>query len=57
MFPEKTDVIQALGNVTPADVLCGRREAILQRRKEVQILTISRRRDYNHGLRELANSA
>jgi putative transposase len=48
---------KALGNVTPADVLYGRREAILQRRKEVQILTINRRRDYNQALRELANAA
>jgi putative transposase len=48
---------KALGNVTPADVLYGRREAILQRRKEVQLLTINRRRDYNNGLRELANVA
>ncbi len=48
---------KALSNVTPADVLYGRREAILQRRKEVQTLTINRRRDYNQGLRELANAA
>ena len=48
---------KALNNVTPADVLYGRREAILQRRKEVQTLTINRRRDYNQGLRELANAA
>jgi len=48
---------KALGNVTPADVLYGRREGILQRRKEVQILTINRRRDYNQGLRELVNAA
>jgi putative transposase len=47
---------KALGNVTPADVLQGRREQILQRRKEVQIQTINRRRDYNRGLRELANA-
>jgi putative transposase len=47
---------KALGNVTPADVLYGRREQILQRRQEVQILTINRRRDYNRGLRELANA-
>ena len=47
---------KALGNVTPADVLYGRREEILQRRKEVQIQTINRRRDYNMGLRELANA-
>jgi transposase InsO family protein len=48
---------KALGNVTPADVLYGRREAILQCRKEVQILTINRRRDYNQAIRELANAA
>jgi putative transposase len=48
---------KALGNVTPADVLYGRREEILQRRKEVQILTINRRRDYNQGLRGLVNAA
>ena len=47
---------KALGNVTPADVLYGRREQILQRRKEVQIQTINRRRDYNQGLRELINA-
>ncbi|HUV44957.1 MAG TPA: DDE-type integrase/transposase/recombinase [Dehalococcoidales bacterium] len=48
---------KALGNVTPTDVLQGRREQILQRRKEVQIQTSNRRRDYNRGLRELANAA
>jgi putative transposase len=48
---------KALGNVTPADVLYGRREEILKRRKEVQIQTINRRRNYNRGLRELANAA
>ena len=48
---------KALGNVTPADVLYDRREKILKRRKEVQIQTINRRRDYNRGLRELANAA
>jgi len=47
---------KALGNVTPADVLYDRREQILQRRKEVQIQTINRRRDYNRDLRELANA-
>ena len=44
---------KALGNVTPADVLHGRRERILQRRKEVQVQTIERRRRYNKTLREL----
>ncbi|MFH0941919.1 MAG: IS3 family transposase [Chloroflexota bacterium] len=48
---------KSLSNVTPADVLYGRREAILKRRKEVQILTLNRRRDYNQGLRKLANAA
>jgi putative transposase len=48
---------KALGNVAPADVLYGRRESILQRRKEVHLLTINRRRDYNRVLRELANAA
>ncbi|GAF85016.1 unnamed protein product [marine sediment metagenome] len=48
---------KALGNVAPADVLYGMRENILQRRKEVQIQTINRRRDYNQALRELVNAA
>jgi putative transposase len=48
---------KALGNVTPADVLFGRREQILQRRKEVKAQTIQHRRDYNQGLRELVNAA
>jgi len=48
---------KALGNVAPADVLYGRREEILERRKEVQIQTINHRRDYNRGLRELVNAA
>jgi putative transposase len=48
---------KALGNVTPADVLYGRREQILNRRKEVQTQTINRRRNYNQGLRELIGAA
>ena len=47
----------ALGNVTPVDVLTGRREQILQRRKEVQAQTIDRRRSYNNTLRELTLSS
>ena len=47
---------KALGNVTPADVLYGRREEILQRRKEVQIQTINHRRDYNQGLKKLVKA-
>ena len=48
---------KALGDVTPADVLHGRREQILQRRKEVRAQTVQNRRDYNQGLRELVNAA
>jgi transposase InsO family protein len=44
---------KALGNVTPVDVLKGRRDLILLRRKEVQAKTIERRRRYNRALREL----
>ena len=47
---------KALSNVTPADVLYGKREQILQRRKEVQIQTINRRRAYNQSLRRLINA-
>ena len=45
---------KALGNVTPSDVLRGRREEILQRRREVKALTIERRRRHNRAFRELA---
>ena len=48
---------KALGNVTPSDVIQGRREQILQRRKEVQIQTINRRRYYNQNPKELVNTA
>jgi transposase InsO family protein len=44
---------KALKNITPADVLYGRREQILERRKEVQAETIKRRRTHNHNLKEL----
>ena len=45
---------KALGNVTPSDVLRGRREDILHRRKEVKAKTIERPRRHNRTLRELA---
>ena len=45
---------KALGDVTPADVLYGRREQILQRRKEVKAQTVLHRREYNQTLRELS---
>ena len=48
---------KALANVTPADMLNGRREQILQRRKEVQVQTLERRRRYNKTLRELPRSS
>jgi transposase InsO family protein len=48
---------KALGNVTPADVLEGRREQILKHRKEVQSRTISQRRHFNHTLRELVTTS
>jgi len=48
---------KALGNVTPSDVLSGRREEILQRRKEVQTQTINRRKAYNQNLKEFAHTA
>ena len=44
---------KALGNVTPPDVLKGRRQEILLRRKEVQAQTIERRRQHNRAIREL----
>jgi putative transposase len=46
---------KALGDVTPADVLHGRREQILQRRKEVKAQTVLHRREYNQTLRELSH--
>jgi putative transposase len=48
---------KALRNVTPADVLHGRRDQILQQRKEVQIQTSQRRKLYNQQIRELTQSA
>ncbi|MEJ2048031.1 MAG: IS3 family transposase [Dehalococcoidia bacterium] len=48
---------KALGNVAPADVLYGRRDDILCRRKEVQIQTFNRRKQYNRDVTELANAA
>ena len=46
----------ALGNVTPSDVLRGRRGETLRRRKEVQAQTIERRRRHNRILRELTTA-
>jgi putative transposase len=48
---------KALGDVTPADVLYGRGEQILQRRKEVLIQTLNHRRAYDQALTELIHTA
>jgi putative transposase len=48
---------KALRNVTPSDVLDGRKEEILQKRKEVQAQTFQRRRLCNQHFRELVQSA
>ena len=45
---------KALRNVTPSDVLDGRRKEILQKRKGVQTQTFQRRQWCNQQLRELA---
>ena len=47
----------ALDNVTPSDVLKGRRQQILERRKKVQLRTIDRRRRYNRTLRKLRSAS
>ena len=47
---------KALGNVTPADVLYGRSEQVLARRKEVQAQTILRRKRYNTTFGRLTRS-
>ena len=47
---------KALGNVTPVDVLTGRREMVLQHRREVQVLTLERRKRYNQQSREVEST-
>ena len=48
---------KALGNVTPDDVLHGRREEILFKKKEVKAQTLAQRKRYNRLLRESRNTA
>ncbi len=43
---------KALTDITPADMLAGRRDEILGRRREVKDRTINRRKLANHALRE-----
>jgi hypothetical protein len=40
---------EGIGNFTPADVYCGRRQNILKRRKEQKQVTIDARFQYNLG--------
>ena len=48
---------KALKDITPADMLAGRREEILGRRGEVKDRTINRRKLSNHVLREQLTTA
>ena len=48
---------KALSNVTPDDVLNGRREEILIKRREVKAQTLAQRKRYNRLLRESQNAA
>ena len=48
---------KALGNVTPDDVLKGRREEILIKRREMKAQTLASRKRYNRLLRESQNTA
>ena len=48
---------KALGNVTPADIMHGRRDQILSNREEVKTRTLQRRKQYNQQIRELTKSA
>jgi len=48
---------KALGNVTPDDVLRGRRDGILIRRREVKAQTLRWRQRYNRQRRESSNAA
>ena len=43
---------KALKDITPADMMAGRRDEILDRRREVKERTIARRRLSNQTLRE-----
>ena len=48
---------KALQDVTPADMLAGRRDQILKRRKEAKTRSLERRKEHNRMLREQLRSA
>ena len=48
---------KSFGNVTPDDVLHGRREGVLIKRRGVKAQTLASRKRYNHLLREFYNAA
>ena len=48
---------KALSNVTPDDLLNGRREEILIKRREVKAQTLAQRKRYNELLRESQNAS
>ena len=48
---------KAVGNLTPDDVLQGRREEILVKRREVKVQTLAQRKRYDRLLRESQNTA
>ena len=48
---------KALSNVTPDDVLNGRREEILIKRREVKAQTLAQRKRYNRLLRKSQNTS
>jgi len=54
---ERSRYHKALSNVTPDDVLKGRREEILIKRREVKAQTLASRKRYNRLLRESNNTA
>ena len=44
---------EGIGNVTPADLYCGRRDEIVECRREVSKRTLQQRRHYHRVSREL----
>ena len=48
---------KALKDVTPSDMLAGRRDQILERRREAKTRSLERRKEHNRMLREQLRSA